>query len=79
MSSEQIHLFDTTLLLFRNRRLSHRAEVCQESYGYCVSLLMAIVFSPFMLVIALLIKLYDGGPVFYKQERLTLDKRFSMF
>ena len=26
-----------------------------------------------MLIIALLVHFYDGGPVFYKQERLTKD------
>ena len=31
--------------------------------------------SPFMILIALAIKLYDGGPVFYKQPRLTKDKQ----
>ena len=31
--------------------------------------------SPFMLIIALAVKLYDGGPVLYKQERLTRDGR----
>ena len=75
MNAEQIHLFDTTLLLFRNRRLSIEQKFAKRAMDIVVSLLMAIVFSPFMLVIALLIKLYDGGPVFYKQERLTLDKK----
>ena len=34
---------------------------------------MLIVLSPLMLIIALLVHFYDGGPVFYKQERLTKD------
>lgn len=34
------------------------------------SLLMLVVASPFMLLIAIAIKIYDGGPVFYKQPRL---------
>ena len=40
-----------------------------------VSLIMIIIFSPFMILIALAIKLYDRGPVFYKQDRLTLNGR----
>ncbi len=40
-----------------------------------VSLIMIIIFSPFMILIALAIKLYDRGPVFYKQNRLTLNGR----
>lgn len=38
-----------------------------------------IISSPFMLVIAASIKVYDWGPVFYKQIRLTKDgKRFAI-
>lgn len=38
-----------------------------------VSLLALIVLSPVIAVTALAIKLYDGGPVIYKQKRLTKD------
>ena len=34
-----------------------------------------IVSSPFMLITAIAIKLYDRGPVFYKQKRLTKDQK----
>ena len=37
------------------------------------SLLGLVLASPFMLVIAILVKAYDGGPVFYRQPRLTKD------
>ena len=38
-----------------------------------VSLLLLIVTSPFILVSALLIKIEDGGPIFYSQVRTGLD------
>ena len=38
-----------------------------------LSLLAIIVAMPFMVITALAIKLYDGGPVLYKQVRLTKD------
>lgn len=34
-----------------------------------------ILFSPFMLVTAIAIKAYDGGPIFYRQIRLTKNRR----
>lgn len=34
-----------------------------------------VVTSPFMLVTALAIKAYDGGPVLFTQKRMTLDRR----
>jgi exopolysaccharide biosynthesis polyprenyl glycosylphosphotransferase len=44
-----------------------------------VSASLLILFSPFILLIALLIKLTSKGPVFYHQERMGLDgKKFVM-
>ncbi|MCD8010002.1 MAG: sugar transferase [Lachnospiraceae bacterium] len=71
MSSETINLFDTALQLFRNRGLSAEQRLVKRIIDIVLSLLMLLVASPFMLVIALLIKGYDGGPVFYRQDRLT--------
>ncbi len=34
-----------------------------------------MILSPFVGITALAIKLYDGGPVFYKQVRLTKDRK----
>lgn len=40
-----------------------------------LSLAAIVVFSPFMLVTAIAIKLYDHGPILYKQIRLTKDRK----
>lgn len=34
---------------------------------------LLVVFAPLLLVVALAIKLYDGGPVFFRQQRVGLD------
>ncbi len=73
MSSETINLFDTAVQLFRNRGLSAEQRVLKRLFDIVGSLLLLAVTSPFMLVIAFLIHAYDGGPVFYRQERLTKD------
>ena len=70
-SADNIHLFDTTLLLFRNRGLSAEQRFAKRLFDVAVSLIGTVAASPVMLVIAVLIKVYDGGPVFYRQERLT--------
>ena len=45
-----------------------------------ISLIGIVIASPFMILIALAIKLYDRGPVLYKQERLTKDgKPFMIY
>lgn len=38
-----------------------------------VSAFMLLLFAPFMLVIAVCIKLEDGGDIFYRQKRVTMD------
>lgn len=78
MSSEKIHMFDTPLLLFRNSGLTVEKQVIKRAFDVVCSVLMFVVLSPLFLLIALLIKCYDGGPVFYKQERLTKDGRVFM-
>lgn len=75
MSADNIHLFDTSLLLFRNRGLTAEQQFVKRAFDVVVSLIGVVVASPVMILIALLIKLYDGGPVFYKQARLTKDRK----
>lgn len=76
--AEEIHLFDTPLLLQRNQGLSITQSFFKRLFDIVVSLIGIILASPFMLVIAAAIKLYDGGPVFYKQPRLTKDEKEFM-
>ena len=64
-SSENIHLFEEKLV----KRLM----------DIIISSLALIITSPIMLVIAVAIKLYDGGPVFFRQDRCTINgKVFSI-
>ncbi len=75
MNAASINLFDTSLLLFRNSGISIGQRAVKRVFDIVVSILGIILASPFMLIIALLIKLYDGGPVFFTQERLTRGGR----
>ncbi|OHB91164.1 MAG: undecaprenyl-phosphate glucose phosphotransferase [Planctomycetes bacterium RIFCSPHIGHO2_12_39_6] len=53
--------------------------IIKRSLDIVFSSFILILLSPFMLIIALLIKLTSAGPVFYKQERMGLDgKIFNM-
>jgi len=78
--SEEIHLFDTPLLLSRNLGLSFEQRVIKRAMDLVMALICFVIASPFMLVTALAIKLYDRGPVLYSQERLTLNgKIFKVY
>lgn len=71
--AEDIHMFDTPLLLSRNQGLMITQRFWKRTMDIVLSLVGLILVSPFMLITALIIKLTDGGPVFYTQERLTRD------
>lgn len=72
-SSENIHLFDTPLMLLRNNGLSFEQRFVKRAMDIVVSIIVIVVTAPIMLVIAIAIKGYDKGPVFFKQKRCTLD------
>jgi exopolysaccharide biosynthesis polyprenyl glycosylphosphotransferase len=73
--ADDVHLFDTPLYVFRNQGLTIDQRFFKRLFDIVFSIIGIIIASPFMIVIALCIKLYDGGPVFYTQERYTRDNR----
>ena len=77
--SENINLFDTPLLLCRNRGLTFEQRILKRSLDLFISSIGFILTSPVMLVVAIAIKAYDHGPVLFKQKRCTLNgKVFSI-
>lgn len=51
---------------------SPSAQIKKRVFDLVVSTIAIILSSPIMLIVALAIKIEDGGPVFYKQERIGL-------
>lgn len=70
-----IHLFDTPLLLTEGSPLEYEERVIKRAWDIVFSLILLILLSPVMLITALIIKLSDGGPVFYRQIRCTKNAR----
>ena len=55
-------------------------HIIKRIFDFIASLCGLIILSPLFLVVALLIKLEDHGPVFYKQKRVSKGQReFDMF
>lgn len=73
--STQLHLFDTPILLTREYALNVEQRLVKRLIDIVCALLLLVVASPFMLVTAVAIKLYDGGPVLYQQVRCTRDAK----
>lgn len=78
-STEELNLFDTPLFLARNIGIRWWQQIIKRFFDIFLSLIALVFLSPVMLVTAIAIKLEDGGPVFYKQERCTIGcKKFMI-
>lgn len=73
--SDQLHLFDTPILLTREYALKIEQRVVKRMIDLVCAAILIVITSPIMLITAIAIKVYDGGPVFYKQIRCTIDSR----
>ena len=71
LGAEELHLFDTPILLTREYSMTMEQRFMKRMIDVVCSLILLVLASPFMLLTALAVKLYDGGPVLYKQVRCT--------
>ena len=71
LTSEELDIFDSPLLLSRNEDISGMQRFWKRALDVVCSGAGLVVLSPFFLLVALSIYLTDRGPVFYKQTRLT--------
>lgn len=73
--AQHIQAFDSPVMMARRKTLKPEYRVMKRFFDILFSLLGLIIASPVMLVTSIAIKLYDHGPVFYKQVRLTRDEK----
>ena len=67
------HLLDTPLMKYDYVYEDRKKLNTKRMFDVVFGILFAIGFSPIMLIIALAIKIEDGGPIFFKQKRCTKD------
>lgn len=73
--SEELNLFDTPLFLSRNHGIPLVERVVKRIFDVVLSCIALVILSPVFLLVAIAIKVEDGGAVFYRQERCTFDGR----
>lgn len=72
-NSYNIQISDTPVLMSRNRGLTLEQRIIKRMMDIFISAIAIIISSPIMLVCAIAIKLDDGGPILFKQNRITID------
>ena len=78
-ASKDAHILHLPIMKVGRRKDDIGYALIKRSFDIIMSLFTLIVASPIMLITAVIIKATDGGPVFYKQCRLTKNgKRFNI-
>lgn len=73
LGDEVSHSFDTPFLRNKKTPVAWYYPFLKRLSDIVISMIAILLLSPIMIITALSIKLYDHGPVFYKQTRLTKD------
>ncbi len=73
--SRLINLNDLMVFLLDRMALSFEQRLIKRTFDIVFSILAIILTSPLMLFAVIGIKCTDKGPVFFKQERLTIDNK----
>lgn len=79
-ASKQVKLLGLPVVTMKAKEPHQLYSVIKRIQDMVAASVGLIFTSPIFLVVALLIKLHDGGQVFYKQQRLTKDGRiFTLY
>ena len=77
VNSKMKNVDDIPFLILETESLSFEELLLKRIIDIVFSLLALLVSLPFLIIVSILIKLYDKGPVFFVQERIT--KNFKKF
>ena len=78
-ASDELNLLDTPLFLCKNTGMTKLQSFVKRFLDLLFSGIALVVLSPILFITALAIKLNDGGPVFFRQERCTIGgKKFMI-
>lgn len=79
-NAESLHLIDTPLLSLNKFGPSQLQKTIKRFFDILLSFMALIIFLPIMGIVSIFIKLGDGGPVLYKQVRLTqYGRKFMIY
>ena len=71
---------DTLLYEINELGLTLEQRFFKRTFDLLISLIVFIIAAPIMLLTAIVIKIYDKGPIFFKQERITKNnKKFMLY
>lgn len=79
-NSSIIQVADISVMLCKNRGPTIEQCIVKRLFDIILSSIGLIILSPIMLIVSFIIRIYDKGPVFFKQKRVTKDdKIFTLY
>jgi exopolysaccharide biosynthesis polyprenyl glycosylphosphotransferase len=80
LGADNSNVFDTPLLICKNRGIRLERRIIKRFFDLVLIIPIGLITLPINLIFAVIIKLYDGGDVLYKQKRLTTGgKEFDIY
>lgn len=80
INSKPTKIDDILALKIDRLGLSFERRLVKRIIDIVISLIGIIIVSPILFIISIIIKLYDGGPILYKQERVTENSKiFNLY
>lgn len=74
-SSDILHIVDSPILMINKYGPDESEAIVKRLIDIIGSLILIVLTSPIMLLVAIAIKIQDGGDILYKQIRLTKDEK----
>jgi len=79
-SAKHVILDDVSMLNISSKGLSAEAKFLKRAFDIVVSVIALILSSPLLLIAVIAVKMDDGGSIFFKQNRATINgKIFSVY
>ena len=79
-SSEQLVLANLPIMLCNRSSQAPLYAFVKRAFDIFFALVILVIFSPVLLIVGAIIKMYDGGPALYSQDRLTKNgKIFKIY
>ena len=80
LNSGKVDGFNNSFVTHKKASHNYVSLKIKDFFDIVFSIVTLILLSPFLALISILIKLEDGGPVFFKQERISLNgRRFTCY
>ena len=73
--SDDLFIFDTPLFLSTSFGIPIEIKFFKRLIDFFLSVSTLFIFMPIWIIVAILIKIEDGGPIFYCQERVTINNK----